>query len=129
MLDPGAGKTAKAYVWAYARGEYDATPGVSYDFCIGRGSKYPADFLAEWAGTLTCDDYAGYDVVFRREGCIEAGCLAHARRKTVGFSPCANTQFRRNKLAKLSALRTLSHSANTHDLPTRPRNERPIRLP
>jgi len=81
MLDPGAGKTAKAYVWAYARGEHDDTPGVIYDFCTGRGSKYPADFLAEWAGTLTCDDYAGYDVVFKRVGCIEAGCLAHARRK------------------------------------------------
>ena len=32
-------------------------------------------------GTLTCDDYGGYDVVFKREGCIEAGCIAHARRK------------------------------------------------
>jgi transposase len=81
MLDPGAGKTTKAYVWAYARGEHDGTPGVIYDFCTGRGSKFPADFLDEWRGTLTCDDYVGYDVVFRREGCIEAGCLAHARRK------------------------------------------------
>ncbi len=81
MLDPGAGKTAKAYVWAYARGEHDGTPGVIYDFCTGRGSKYPADFLARWSGTLTCDDYGGYDVVFKREGCLEAGCLAHARRK------------------------------------------------
>jgi transposase len=81
MLDPGAGKTAKAYVWAYARGEHDATKGVIYDFCTGRGSKYPADFLAEWTGTLTCDDYAGYGVVFKRAGCVEAGCLAHARRK------------------------------------------------
>jgi transposase len=81
VLDPGAGKTAKAYVWAYARGEHDATPGVIYEFCAGRGSKYPAEFLAEWAGTLTCDDYGGYDVVFKREGNIEAGCLAHARRK------------------------------------------------
>jgi len=81
MLDPGARKTAKAYVWAYARAEHDDTAGVIYDFCAGRGSKYPADFLAEWSGTLTCDDYGGYDVVFRRDGCIEAGCLAHARRK------------------------------------------------
>ena len=81
MLQPGAGKTAKAYVWAYARGEHDGTPGVVYDFCPGRGSKYPAEFLSAWSGTLTCDDYAGYDVVFKREGCIEAGCLAHARRK------------------------------------------------
>jgi transposase len=81
MLAPGTGKTVKAYVWAYARGEHDGTPGVIYDFCAGRGSKYPADFLAEWTGTLTCDDYAAYDVIFKRDGCIEAGCLAHARRK------------------------------------------------
>jgi transposase len=81
MLDPGAGKTAKAYVWAYARGEHDGTPGVIYDFCTGRGSKYTADFLNDWSGTLTCDDYGGYDVIFRRDGCLEAGCLAHARRK------------------------------------------------
>ena len=81
MLDPGAGKTAKAYVWAYARGEHDDTAGVIYDFCTGRGSRYPAEFLKQWNGTLTCDDYGGYGVVLRREGCIEAGCLAHARRK------------------------------------------------
>jgi hypothetical protein len=31
MLDPGAGKTKKAYVWAYARGAFDPTPGVVYD--------------------------------------------------------------------------------------------------
>lgn len=81
MLAPGTGKTVKAYVWAYARGEHDGTPGVIYDFCTGRGSKYPADFLAEWTGTLTCDDYSAYDVIFRREGSTEAGCLAHARRR------------------------------------------------
>jgi transposase len=81
MLAPGTGKTAKAYVWAYARGEHDTTAGVVYDFCVGRGSKYPAQFLKGWQGTLTCDDYGGYDIVFKRGGCIEAGCLAHARRK------------------------------------------------
>lgn len=81
MLDPGAGKTAKAYVWAYARGEHDASPGVVYQFCVGRSSKFPADFLGGWRGTLTCDDYVGYDLALRHEGRIEAGCLAHARRK------------------------------------------------
>ncbi len=80
MLDPGAGKTTKAYVWAYARGEHDPVPGVIYDFCIGRGAKYPTAFLDGWAGTITCDDYKGYDALFR-QGRIEAGCLAHVRRK------------------------------------------------
>ena len=81
MLDPGAGKTAKAYVWAYARGEHDAMAGVVYDFCTGRGAKYPMAFLDGWSGTITCDDYKGYDAVLRVEGRTEAGCLAHARRK------------------------------------------------
>ncbi|MDZ7812817.1 MAG: IS66 family transposase [Ideonella sp.] len=81
LLNPGAGKTTTAYIWAYARGEHDGTPGVVYDFCTGRGAKFPAAFLAQWSGTLTCDDYSGYDAVHARDGCIEAGCLAHARRK------------------------------------------------
>jgi hypothetical protein len=70
LLDPGAGKTKKAYVWAYARSMHDAHPGVVYDFCLGRGGHYPLAFLggkgppyteAPWNGTLVCDRYAGYD--------------------------------------------------------------------
>ena len=30
MLVPGAGKTRLAYVWAYARGGFDAQPGVAF---------------------------------------------------------------------------------------------------
>ncbi|MBB4842428.1 transposase [Paucibacter oligotrophus] len=45
LLDPGAGKTRKAYVWAYARSHHDPTPGVVYDFCPGRGAQYPLAFL------------------------------------------------------------------------------------
>ena len=81
MLDPGAGRTTQAYVWAYARGEHDPIRGVIYDFCAGRGARYPMAFLKGWAGTITCDDYKGYDAVFRGQGRTEAGCLAHARRK------------------------------------------------
>jgi transposase len=100
MLDPGAGKTAKAYVWAYARGEHDAVPGVIYEFCTGRGSKYPVAFLDRWRGTLTCDDYGGYDAALGVDGRIEAGCLAHARRKfdelaRVNASPVATQAIER----------------------------------
>lgn len=41
LLDPGAGKTRRAYVWAYARSWHDAVPGVVYEFCLGRGAQYP----------------------------------------------------------------------------------------
>jgi len=103
MLDPGAGKTKKAYVWAYARGEFDPDPGVVYDFCLGRGSKYPLAFLGglpsppgsqadppaenrdpPWSGTLVCDRYGGYDAVLDPKVFpqrVSAACAAHARRK------------------------------------------------
>ena len=81
LLDPGGGKTRKAYMWAYARGAFDPEPGVVYDFRPGRGGKYPFEFLKGWSGTLVCDDYSGYDASLKIAGRIEAGCLAHARRK------------------------------------------------
>ena len=115
MLDPGAGKTKRAYIWAYARGELDAQRGVIYEFCLGRGSQYPVAFLgasrgppgsplddqAAWSGTLVCDQYAGYDRALDRRVYpqrIAAHCVAHARRKfdeLVGTSEVAKEAIRR----------------------------------
>ncbi len=81
MLDPGAGKTKKAYMWAYARGAFDRWPGVAYDFCVGRGAQYPIAFLKDWSGTLVRDEYKAYDSVLKLHDRQAAGCLAHARRK------------------------------------------------
>ena len=64
-----------------------------YDFCLGRGARYPAAFLqwkndtgdpVHWQGTLVCDQYQGYATVLdarQYPGRTAAGCLAHARRK------------------------------------------------
>jgi len=81
LLDPGGGKTKKAYMWAYARGAFEADPGVIYEFCPGRGGQFPFEFLKGWSGTLVCDEYAGYDASFLVGGRLRAGCMAHARRK------------------------------------------------
>ncbi len=81
LLDPGAGKTKKAYMWAYARGAYEPERGVVFDFCPGRGGKYPAEFLKGWSGTLVVDAYCGYDGVLSLERRHAAYCFAHARRK------------------------------------------------
>jgi transposase len=92
MLDPGAGKTKKAYVWAWARSHHDPHPGVVYEFCLGRGSQYPVAFLGgkgppylepPWNGILVTDQYAGYNTVLdpriypQRKSAV---CAAHARR-------------------------------------------------
>ena len=93
LLDPGRGKTKKAYVWAYARSPLDGPPGVIYDFCNGRGAQYPLAFLGgkgppypelPWRGTLVCDQYAAYAAVLdprTQPGRQAAGCAAHARRR------------------------------------------------
>jgi len=81
LLDPGAGKTKKAYVWAYARGAFDELRGVVYDFCLGRGGQYPAAFLKGWSGTLVRDEFKGYEALMKIGQRKAAGCLAHARRK------------------------------------------------
>ena len=81
MLDPGAGKTKKTYMWAYARGAFEPEPGVVFDFCLGRGGKYPFEFLKGWKGTLVVDAYSGYDRALTLEGRHTAYCVAHVRRK------------------------------------------------
>ncbi len=92
LLDPGAGKTRRAYMWAYARSWHDAVPGVIYQFCRGRGAQYPVAFLGgdddplgerRWCGTLLTDRYGAYDTVVDPQhypGRISAACAAHARR-------------------------------------------------
>jgi transposase len=111
LLDPGAGKTRRAYVWAYARSWHDAVPGVIYEFCLGRGAQYPKAFLAgdvqrglgRWSGTLLTDRYGGYDSVLDpriHPDRISAACVAHARRKfdelaREGTSPIGDEAIRR----------------------------------
>ncbi len=80
VLDPGAGKTHRAYLWSYASTAFDGLRGVVFDLAATRGAEHPKTFLGVWRGTLVCDDYAGYKALFGNH-VAEAGCLAHARRK------------------------------------------------
>ncbi|MDM0110429.1 IS66 family transposase [Variovorax sp. J22R24] len=107
LLDPGAGKTRRAYVWAYARGELDVQGGVIFEFCLGRGGQYPVAFLSgedgAWNGTLLTDQYAGYDSAMDARVYpmrVAAGCVVHARRKydevaRAGTSPVAEAAIKR----------------------------------
>jgi transposase len=93
MLDPGSGKTKKAYIWAWARSLHDPHPGVIYEFCLGRGAQYPVAFLGgkgppypepAWNGTLITDQYAGFNTVLDAKLYPQrkaAACAAYARRK------------------------------------------------
>ena len=80
VLDPGAGKTATGYLWAYRSGPWSGLQAVAFQFAMSRGAEHPNRLLAPFAGTLVVDGYSGYNGVLRRSNIIEAGCMAHARR-------------------------------------------------
>ncbi len=85
QLDPGSGKTKKAYLWAYRSNDLEDGPRIIiFDYRGGRSGEYARQFLDNWQGHLMVDDYGGYKALFtgtRQEPCIELGCWAHARRK------------------------------------------------
>lgn len=88
MLAPGKGKTHGAYLWSYCTTVYDPVSAVVFDFADSRSGKNAGRFLGfdddrsqvGWRGKLLCDEFGGYRHLFSK-GVIEAGCLAHARRK------------------------------------------------
>ena len=81
QLDPGKGKTRRAYLWAYRSNDLSGSPPmVVFDYQVSRGGQHVRNFLQDWHGHLMVDDYAAYKALFRA-GLPEQGCWAHARRK------------------------------------------------
>lgn len=80
LQDKGNGKVKKARMWVYVRGGI-GPPLTVYDFSLDRSKRRPLEFLEYYRGYVHADAYSGYDELFRKEGIIEVGCWAHARRK------------------------------------------------
>jgi hypothetical protein len=107
VLQPGNGRTATGYLWAYRSGPWQPTQAVVFNFAMSRGQATPTHFLRDYRGVLQVDGYAGYNDVLRRDGVIEAGCMAHARRNFVEVweatkSPAAQTAI--TEIARLYAI-------------------------
>ena len=84
QLDPGRGKTKRAYLWAYRSNDLDNQrdpPIIVFDYQASRAGAHAQHFLHQWRGHLMVDDYAGYKQLFEHGAITELGCLAHARRK------------------------------------------------
>jgi hypothetical protein len=87
QLDPGSGKTQRAYLFAYRSGEGE--PIVVFDYCQSRAGAHARSFLGHWRGALMVDDFAGYKALFDA-GITELACWAHARRKFVEVQTTQN---------------------------------------
>ena len=104
VLDPGAGKTATGYLWAYRSGAFSALKAVAFDFAMSRAGEHPTRFLTPFTGTLVVDGYSGYNGVLRRPDMIEAGCMAHARRPFYEIAQATGSPIAQSALIEIGRL-------------------------
>lgn len=107
QLDPGAGKTLRAYLWAYRSNDLgEGPPLVVFDYQTSRAGHHVRTFLNDWQGHLMVDDYAGYKALFQggHGNIVELGCLAHARRKFFELFAANRSAIAAEALRRIAAL-------------------------
>jgi hypothetical protein len=65
--------------WTYVGDE--GHPHTVYEHAPGKSLAAPRSFLCTFEGYLQADAHPGYDEIYKNERIVEAGCMAHARRK------------------------------------------------
>ncbi len=104
QLDPGRGKTKRAYLWAYRSNVLETGPPiVVFDYQPSRAGHHARSFLSGWQGHLMVDDFAGYKMIFT-QGVTELGCLAHARRKFFDLNEAQASPIAQEALRRIAAL-------------------------
>ena len=104
QLDPGRGKTKRAYLWAYRSNVLETGPPiVVFDYQPSRAGHHARSFLSGWQGHLMVDDFGGYKALFT-QGVTELGCLAHARRKFFDLNEAQANPIAQEALARIAAL-------------------------
>lgn len=120
QLEPGRGKTRKAYLWAYRSNDLDAVPRiVVFDYQTGRSGEHARQFLGKWQGHLMVDDYAGYKALFTQQGCTELACLAHARRKFFDLHQANHNPMILEILQKIAVLYAIEEEGKDMDVKAR----------
>lgn len=124
QLDPGKGKTQKAYLWAYRSNDLEPVPRIIvFDYQSSRSGSHARQFLGAWQGHLLVDDYVGYKALFSTEGkttsCIELGCFAHARRKFFDLHQANNSPMAWEALQRIGKLYAIEAQAKEFDIETR----------
>lgn len=111
QLDPGSGKTHRAYLWAYRSNALDTGPPiVVFDYQTSRSGEHARNFLGAWRGSLMVDDFGGYKALFSA-GVVELGCMAHARRKFFELNHAQPHAIAQEALARIAALYEIERRA------------------
>jgi transposase len=119
QLDPGRGKTKRAYLWAYRSNSLEAAPlMVVFDYQPGRAGAHAQTFLQDWQGHLMVDDYAGYKALFGN-GITELACMAHVRRKFFELHVANGSAIAAEALGRIGALYVIERQAQDFDIEAR----------
>ena len=119
QLDPGRGKTKRAYLWAYCSNVLDTGPPmVVFDYQASRAGRHAKEFLAGWQGHLMVDDFGGYKALFT-QGVTELGCLAHARRKYFDLNAAQANPIAQEALTRIAALYAIEAQGRDMDVEQR----------
>jgi transposase len=108
LLDPGNGKTKRAYLFTY-RGtvavdcqEAKLSDITVFDFHPSRSGEHIRAFLGDWRGALMCDDYGGYKALF--PAVTELACFAHIRRKFFDYHHATQSANAHEVLERIGAI-------------------------
>jgi transposase len=113
QLDPGNGKTKRAYLWAYRSNVLETGPPlVVFDYQTSRSGAHARNFLADWKGALMVDDFGGYKQMFAN-GVTELGCFAHARRKFFDLNQAQANSIAQEALLRIAALYAIEGRGST----------------
>lgn len=119
QLDPGKGKTKKAYLWAYRSGDLEnGPPIVVFDYQPGRSGQFARDYLGQWQGHLMVDDFSGYKALFRA-GVTELACWAHARRKLFDLHAANKSPIAEQALKWIARLYAIEQAGKELDVAAR----------
>lgn len=116
QLDPGRGKTKRAYLWAYRSNVLETGPPiVVFDYQTSRAGRHAREFLSGWKGQLMVDDFGGYKALFAG-GVTELACLAHARRKYFDLNAAQTNPIAQEALKRIAALYAIEATGRDMDI-------------
>lgn len=114
------GKTTTGRLWAYVRDDQPFggadPPAAIFYYSRDRGGEHPKRHLAEYAGLLQADAYAGFNELYdvtRNPGPItEAACWAHGRRKFFILADVAKAPLALEAVRRIDAIFAVERDLN-----------------
>jgi len=114
------GRTRTGRLWAYVRDDKPfggrAAPAAMFYYSPDRGGEHPEQHLAQYAGIMQADAYAGFNGLYvagrKRGPIIEAACWSHGRRKLYELAELQKAPIAIEAVGRIDALFAIEREIN-----------------